>query len=166
MKTRAFASPGRHQRGASLIVGLIMLVLITLVVLSGFLVSTSNLKAAGNMQLRNEGVAAANQAIELVIGSAFTTAPVAQTINVDINKDDKVDYVVAVAKPDCIRALKASSPAPSDVELPTDLTSGATWNTDWEIFATVTDASSGTSVRIREGVRILLPAAQKNTVCP
>ena len=77
------ASPAGRHAGSRLIV----LTLITLVVVSAFTLSSSNLKAVGNMQARDESVAAADQAIELVISSAFTDAPVAQEVNVDINKE-------------------------------------------------------------------------------
>jgi hypothetical protein len=42
---------------------------------------------------------------------------------------------------------------------------GQTWNTDWDIDATVADAASGAAVRVREGVRVLLSQTQKNAVC-
>lgn len=153
------------QRGATLIVGLIMIVLITLIVVNAFSLSSSNLKSVGNMQQREETIAAANQAIELVISSAFTTVPVAQTINVDINNDGTNDYAVAVAIPVCVRAMVAGSASGSDVELGSAMSS-SNWNTDWDIDATVTDAASGTSVRVRQGVRVLLNDTQKTSVCP
>ena len=61
--------PKRRQGGAALIVGLIMLVLITLAVTAGFTLSNTNLKSVGNMQNRNEAVAASNRAIEEVAAS-------------------------------------------------------------------------------------------------
>ncbi|UUZ64284.1 hypothetical protein LP417_03665 [Polaromonas sp. P1-6] len=42
--------PGRGQSGATLVVALIMLTLITLLVVNAFTLSSSNLKAVGNMQ--------------------------------------------------------------------------------------------------------------------
>lgn len=154
------------QRGATLIVGLIMIVLITLTVLNAFTLSSSNLKSVGNMQVRAEAFAAANEAIELVISSAFTDPPLAQPVNVDIDKNGVVDYVVAVATPTCIRASVATTAAPSDVELSASLSAGSTWNTDWDVDATVTDASSGAVVRVRQGVRVPLSNTQKTAVCP
>lgn len=159
------AGPSR-QRGATLIVGLIMMVLITLIVVNAFTLSSSNLKSVGNMQMREESVAAANQASERLISSTFTSALGSQTFTVDINKDDVDDYSVAVAVPTCIRAAQASAGAPSDVELGTAMSSGSTWNTDWDIDATVTDASSGAAVRVRQGVRVLLSDVQRAAACP
>ena len=154
------------QRGATLVIGLIIMVLITLVVLNAFALSASNLKSVGNMQTREEVAAAANQAIELVISSSFSDAPVAQALNVDINKDGTTDYVVEVKIPECVRAGAATSALPSDVELGEGMSTGSTWNTDWELDATVTDAATGAATRVRQGVRVLLNQVQKTAVCP
>ena len=59
------------QNGATLVVGLIMLVAITMMMLSAFSLSGGNLKAAGNMQFRNEAIAAARIAIEQTININF-----------------------------------------------------------------------------------------------
>lgn len=155
----------RAQRGATLIISLIMLVLITLMVFSSFSLSSSNLKSVGNVQLYEEAVASANEAIELVLSSAFADAPVAQSINVDINKDGTTDYVVAIAVPTCVRALAGAAAGPSDVELPATLSTGSTWNTEWNITATITDAASGAVVTVVQGVRVLQSAAQKEAAC-
>ena len=155
-------TPG-SQKGVTLVVGLIMLVLITLLVAGAFTLSSSNLKSVGNMQVREEAVAAANLAIEQVIGSPFTDAPVAQDINVDIDKNGTTDYVVKVLAPTCIKALIASLPVICDIDFPCP---SNTWNTEWDIDAKVTDAASGGTVRVRQGVRVRLSDTEKNLVCP
>ncbi|HWI83153.1 PilX N-terminal domain-containing pilus assembly protein [Ramlibacter sp.] len=154
------------QRGATLIIGLILLVLITLIVVNAFTLSSSNLKAVGNMQARDEAIAAANQVVEQVVSSNFTTTPAAQTVTVDINKDDRPDYTVAVATPTCVRATRAAFADPSDVELGPGMSAGSTWNTDWDLDATVTDGATGARVRVRQGVRVLLSQSQKTLSCP
>ena len=53
-----------RQEGATLVVGLIVLVTITLLMVSAFSLSGGNLKAVSNMQYRNEAIAAANMGIE------------------------------------------------------------------------------------------------------
>ena len=158
--------PSHSQRGATLIVSLIMLALITLVVIGGFTLSNSNLKAVGNMQMREEAVAAGNRAIEVVIGSAFTAAPIAQDINVDINNDGTNDFVVAVAAPTCVKAVIASTSPPSSIGLNMGGGSGTTWYTDWDIQATVNDAATGASAVVHQGVRVLLNDTEKTAVCP
>jgi len=157
---------GARQRGATLIIGLIMIVLITLIVVNAFNLSSTNLKSVGNMQVRDEAIAAANTAVEAVIGSDFTTDAKASSDTIDINKDGVEDYTVAIAKPTCVRATRASEAAPSDVELGSEMSAGSTWNTDWDLDATVQDQASGASVRVRQGVRVLLAQAQKDAACP
>lgn len=164
------------QRGATLVVGLIMLLLITLMVSSAFMLSTTNLKSVGNMQFKEESIAAANVAIEQVLSSPFTTDPNAldnTTINADINNDGTTDYVVGFNVENgmhpltCIRAVQApttSSETKCDVEHPCDVP--LYFNTVWDINATVTDAANGASVRVRQGVRVLLTQTQCNAVCP
>ena len=159
-------SCARGQRGATLIIGLIMIVLITLIVVNAFTLSSSNLKSVGNMQVREEAIAAANQAIEKVISAPFTNSLGTQSFVVDINGDGVNDYTVAIATPTCIGAKQASSAAPSDVELGAAMSTGSSWNTDWDIDATVTDSATGASVRVREGVRVRLTQTQKDTACP
>lgn len=151
------------QRGSTLIIGLMMIVLITLIVVNAFALSSTNLKAVGNVQVREEAIAAANQAIERVIGSPFTNGPVAQSINVDIDQDDHIDYKVEIAAPTCVRAVVASMLIHEDGydDLPNTL-----WNTEWDIDAVVTHAASGASVRVRQGVRVSLLDNQKKLVCP
>ncbi|MBG9387507.1 hypothetical protein I5803_05730 [Caenimonas sp. DR4.4] len=154
------------QRGATLIIGLIMIVLITLIVVNAFTLSSSNMKSVGNMQARDESLAAANEALELVTSSAFTDSPVAQAINVDLNKDGTTDYSVDIAQPVCARATASTTGGPSDVELGAALTSSAKWNTEWDLQATVSDALTGAKVIVRQGVRVLLTDTQKTAVCP
>lgn len=151
------------QKGVALIVGLIMLVLITLVVVSAFRMSSSNLRLVGNVQVRNEATAAANQVIERVVSSAFYQTG-AQSATVDINKDGTNDFTVQVAAPVCARAWVAASSEGSDVELP--MMASSIWYTEWDIDATASDPASGASVRVRQGVRVAMPESDKNLYCP
>ena len=72
---------------AGLVVALVMLLMLMLMVGSAYTLSGTNLKAVGNMQFRNEAIAAANIGIEKVLSSAFTTSPTGEQVNVDINND-------------------------------------------------------------------------------
>lgn len=152
------------QKGATLVVALIMLAIITLVVIGGFTLSNSNLKAVGNMQMREEALAAGNRAIEVVLGSAFTSPAAAQTINVDINADGNAEFEVAV-EPFCTRAIVASNPPPSSIGLTMGGGAGKTWHTDWDIRAIVNDTATGAQVEAHQGVRVLLSDADKVTYC-
>lgn len=163
---RTTPATASRQRGATLIISLVMIVLITLIVVNAFTLSSTNIKSVGNMQVRDEAVAAANQAVERLISSPFTNALGTQTFQVDINKDSVDDYAVALATPVCIKAQAATEGSPSDVELGAAMSSGSTWNTDWDIQATVVDSASGASVNVHQGVRVLLSNVQKLAACP
>lgn len=163
----------RTQGGATLIVGLILLVVITLMVVTAFTLSTSNLKAVGNMQFRDEAVAASNSAIESVLSSLLINGslvqPPSQIISVDIDNDNVMDYTVNVSAPTCIRATQVTSGSSASGS-GSSVTLGGTspppsYNTIWDINANVADARSGASVQVRQGVRMLLTQAQKNAVC-
>lgn len=166
---KSATQPGaRAQRGAALVVGLIMLVLITIMLVSATVLSTSNFRSVSNMQFREESIAAANRAIEQVISSNFTAAPTAEEIEVDIDNDGDVDYVVDIDEPTCISAVQAFGADPSSLSLPPVMTVASTWNTVWDIRASVNSDSNagGAAVVVRAGVRALLSEAQKDAVCP
>lgn len=154
------------QRGVTLFVSLILLLLITLMVTTAFMLSNTNLKSVGNMQSRDEAIAAANQAIEQVLSSPFTDAPAAEQIDVDINNDSTTDYVVSIAKPVCIRASIDTAATPSSITLGTAMSTISSWNTLWDIEATVNDVKSGAKTTVRTGTRVLLTQTQKDAVCP
>jgi Tfp pilus assembly protein PilX len=167
------------QRGVTLIVGLIMMVLITLVVINAFTLSSSNLKTVGNVQVRSEATAAANQAIEQLISTTFTSALGTQTFNIDIDKDGTNDYAVSVAAPTCLKSMVVGTCTNSGCEVdPTcsascqggvcvGLTATSCGNslTDWDIKAVVTHAATGASVTVREGVRVPLTSSLAASVC-
>lgn len=163
-------SNSARQQGAALVVGMIMLVLITLMLVTALNLGTTNFRAMTNMQFRSEAISAANQAIEQVISSPFTAAPAAEAINIDIDNDLDTDYVVQVAVPECVFAAQAFGADPSSLSLPPTMSVASTWNTVWDLNANVdpADASnvSGTAVRVRSGVRVLLTEAEKDAVCP
>ena len=102
-------TPGaRVQRGSTLLMGLIMLVLLTLMGLASINSATSNLKVVGNMQYQQESLSAAQVAINKVLskGSYFSdpgTAPTSDTV--DMNGDGTADYTVALTQP-CILSTR------------------------------------------------------------
>jgi hypothetical protein len=157
-----------RQQGAALVVGMIMLVLITLMLVTALNLGTTNFRAMTNMQFRSEAIAAANEAIEQVISSPFTAAPAAEVVNVDVDNDTDTDYVVQVAVPQCVYAAPAFGADPSSLSLPVSMTVAATWNTVWDLDASVAGANNvgGAAVRVRSVVRVLLSEAEKNLVCP
>jgi len=157
-----------HQRGAVLVIGMIMLVLITLMLVTALNLGTTNFRAMTNMQFRSEAIAAANKAIEQVISSPFAAAPAAETINVDLNNDATDDYIVQINVPQCIYAAQAFGADPSSLSLPAAMSAASTWNTVWDLDASVASADNagGAAVRVHSGVRVLLSEVEKDAVCP
>jgi hypothetical protein len=160
-----------RNRGVALVVGLIMLVLITLMLLAALNLGTINFRSVGNMQFREEAIAAANQAINQVVGTPFTDDPGAVATNpiaVDIDRDGTADYTVQFAVPQCVFAAQAFGADPSSLTLPPSMTVASTWNTVWDLRATVDRAlnAGGAAVVIRAGVRVLLSEADKDAECP
>lgn len=164
-------SPHSMQRGATLVVSLIMLVLISLLVTSAFTMSSTNLKSVGNMQNRNEAIAAGNKAIEQVLSSPFTDDPTAESIDVDIDNNGIRDYEVNFAAPTCLSASRLTSSfiPPSSITLGPAFTVATSdfYETVWDLDATVIDPEngSGASAHVRQGVRVLLSQVQYNAVC-
>jgi type II secretory pathway pseudopilin PulG len=159
MKMRRLAE---FQRGATLIVGLIMLAVITLLVTTAFTLGNTNLKAVGNMQFRDEAAAAANMAIEQVLTAFISIPPTDQNIPVDLNNDGESDYTVTI-RPTCITSSIVSDGSgiglQGSVELPglsVGGGGGGGYITVWDIDASVTDNASGAKIRLHQGVRKLL----------
>lgn len=152
-----------RQRGATLLITLVMLLMLMLMVGSAYTLSGTNLKAVGNMQFRDEAIAAADVGIQRVIGSAFTSAPTAEQLNVDINNDGTTDYLVSMATPVCMSARPSASSDVCGGELSSMCSSG--WDTVWALSASVVDAVTGTSVKVRSGVRVHLTDTQKIAAC-
>jgi Tfp pilus assembly protein PilX len=154
------------QRGFTLVVGLIMLVLLTLVVTTAFMMSSGNLKAVGNMQFRDEAIAAANAAIEQIIGSDFTALPVNATVQIDIDQDGTNDYTVSIDAPQCIQAVPVAGSVATLSGVNSNVPSSSDYNTTWDIRAVVSSANTGAAVTIRQGIRRRLTEPQyKASAC-
>jgi type II secretory pathway pseudopilin PulG len=150
----------RTQRGATLVVGLIMLVLLTLVVTSAFMMSSGNLRAVGNMQFRDEAIAAANAAIEQIVGSDFTTLPVSANVPIDIDQDGTDDYTVAVQTPQCVQAVPITGSVGTLSGVNSNVPTSTDYNTIWDVEAIVNSASTGAFVTVRQGIRRRLTQPQ------
>jgi hypothetical protein len=154
------------QTGATLVVSLIMLTLITLMIIAALAIGSANFKTVSNMQFRDGAVDAANRAIDQVIGTPFALGPAAETINVDLDNNGTTDYEVQIAVPVCVGATLADLTAPSSESLPPEMGASSSWNTVWDIRATVAGNNPGqAAVDVRAGVRVLLSEAQKDAVC-
>ncbi|HSV61506.1 MAG TPA: PilX N-terminal domain-containing pilus assembly protein [Variovorax sp.] len=157
------ALPRRGQEGATLLVSMILLVVLTLVVVSAVKVSTLNTKMVGNMQTEKEADAAALQAIEATISSDFTQLPVTRTTALDINNSGQAGstYAVTVDAPECtgIKPIKLSELDASKEDDQPCYASGAAQNTgiagsgaggnslcsasNWDLSASATPPTGG-----------------------
>src|SRR6185503_15141984 len=140
-----------RQRGATLLVGLIMLLLLTLHAIAAFHTSSTQLRIAGNTQDRHAAETAANLAVAQTLGAAeFAADPAraaATPVQVDLDGDGRPDFVVAVA-PTCTatRPLPAASidaDAGDDFSCVSGTAFGATSLcvvTQWDVQASATTA--------------------------
>ncbi len=150
---------GDRQSGATLLIVLIMLVMITLFVVSMIRLSTTNLKVVGNMQTQRAMESSAQQAVENSISTVTFfndaanstgqwptgTATISQTVN---------GYTVAIARPVCIYSIPATGYSATSSISPED--------TSWEIGASSSESSTGAQIEMAQGVKIRLPAGN----CP
>ena len=151
----------RHQRGATLVVSLIMLVILTLFAVTGFNLSSVNLKIAGNFQNQKSMEAMAQQAIEQLISTpaAFNLTPTtSQTCQPSGSAPPCAasEYLVNISAPKC----NYSAPAPGySLKLGTLVPD----DNDWEVTATVTDTLfSSATATVSQGVRMRMLAGN----CP
>ena len=178
----------RQQHGLSLVLGLIMLILLTLLAISAFQASNVNLRIAGNMQVRQESLAAAQTAIETVLSTpAFidtTTPPAAKSVSLN-GASYTVDFTPAPAcrsivdipsedlvptNPDdfvCIPSAALPGSA-SGIFLASGPPSAPSYcsNTRWAVTARVADANTSADTTLEQGVGVRISKAKALTNCP
>lgn len=157
-------SPSR-QRGAALVIGLIMLVLISLMLIAALNIGMTNFRSVGNMQYREEALAAANAAIQQRVSSTTALSTAITVSHIDIDSDGTTDYDVTVT-PVCVNAFKVFTAPPSSLSLGPAMSASPEWSTTWDITATSTDARTGVSVTVNTGVRVQMGDTLRNTNCP
>jgi hypothetical protein len=177
------------QSGATLIVSLMMLVIMTLLVVTSFKLGRANQQIVSNMQNRNQALTAAQIAIEQVISrSQFTktpadAVPMAQTcsnvkntmcigVNGSIVKD-----VTAVITPTCV-SIKTIPRAALDFANPNDAgclmgeaqTFGVGLSINslcadalWDIQAVATDATTKAQYTVNQGTGVRMSVT---SACP
>ncbi len=177
--------PPNRQRGATLLVVLIMLVLLTMFGISSLNTANTNLKVVGNMQAKAEALNIAQEAIETVISTPLfianpanaVAAPCgsANTLCTDINSDGTNDYTTVLSPaPKCvtvtpIKVAELNLANSEDLSCSTGQgqqfgIAGAVTgdslcsNTVWEISAVTTGAGSGASVTVTQGVGVRVSA--------
>lgn len=182
-----------RQRGATLVVALVMLVALALLGIWGFNTSTANVRIAGNAQVRQESMSAVQAAIEKTISSSeFAQHPIQvanNAIEVDVDGDGRTDYVVRLSPaPVCYRykvllnsQLDLAAPAVKDRDcVGASAEPGGTdddsvvasageslcANSDWDIRAVLTDAATRSSTSIWQGVRVRVLTTDAINNCP
>lgn len=152
MRSQARSSSAR-QAGSSLLMSLVMLIVLSLLTVSAIRMSSSNLKVVGNMQVKKEAIAAAQQAIENAISSANGFyAPAAQNVSVDINNDGIADYTVVLSAPTCQMSAPVAGYSYANAGI-------APQTTYWDVKAVATDTRTGASATIHQGVKVNLDAS-------
>lgn len=165
------ASPA-SQHGVVLVISLLMLVMLTMIVTTAFLMGTTTLRAVGNMQYRDESLAAANAAIGQVASSSnFYTAQSNQDITIYLDNNasnsNPASVDVVVSPPTCVRSFVASAGSgATSLSLGTMSASGKTWYTEWDIAATATNQASGAQVTMHQGISTILSDSDKTKYCP
>lgn len=148
------------QRGAVLLVSLIMLIMLTLLGVAAINTSTVNLRVVNNMQYRAETIAAGQQAIEAVLSNPdrFDPTKPAYADSTHII-DGPTDWKVTVKKPVCIGISK---PRRQGGDSATNPEVDLYWNLD----ATAVEDSifSSAKVEMTQGARIPAQVITVNNV--
>lgn len=189
MKYRAL----QRQRGMTLFVALVMLVLITLLAMSTFNLGKSSIQVVNNMQNRDEGLAASRGVLDEAMSSTrFFDTPtdalanrcngVSNTRCLDINGDGVTDIVTTLSTPACIK-VRTVTTAELDLNNPEDAGcsvandpstlarpgsgSGNSLcaDTTWEMTATSVDNQAQSRVDVVQGVAMRIPSADAGNSC-
>lgn len=183
-----------RQRGVILFVAMIMLVLLTMLAITGMNLGKTSLQTVGNMQQRNQVVAAAQQVVEEVISAKrFFETPnklfstpcggIANSRCVDINADATDDITVNFTpQPTCVKVqtLKNSTLNLSDVEdfgclvgSPQNFgTEGSVTgnslcsNSVWQLRAQATDIVTLAQAVVMQGAAVRVSTDNIATSCP
>lgn len=181
-----------QQQGATLLISLIILVLMTLLGVSSFMLGKSNMQTVGNMQQRNEARAAAQETIEEAVSythffetpaNAIPGGCAANTKCIDVNGDQIADVTVKLATPTCIQAkvVQVAALNLADKE-DAGCTIGAqqgqfavegavTGNSIcadslWELSAEATDNVTESKVTVAQGAAVRVSTDNVTSSCP
>ncbi len=138
------------QRGAVLIVSLVLLIVLTLFVISSTRIASGDLRIVANLRAQQNVENVAQEALEQVLSDIAPfyapTAPVAIAAPAGIT--------ITVGNRTCVRATPASGYSAVSGVSPED--------TIWDVPIDVSDAVTGAATMTAQGVRIRLPAGN----CP
>ena len=156
----------RRQRGATLLVTLIMLVVLTLFAVTGFNLSSVNLKIVGNFQQQKITEAQVQEAIEQVMSTvSLFAAPAAKCVPNNSTPQPSActndctscanTADVLIERPRCNYTAAAKGYTKKIGELTPE-------DTNWELRASYTDPSTKAAAAIVQGVSVRMLAGN----CP
>ena len=154
-----------RQRGATLLVSLIMLVVLTLFAVTGFNLSGVNLKIVGNFQQQKFTESMVREALEQVVSTVtIFTSPAATCINPTTAAVStpsgsplacSASTDVLIDKPKCNYTVTAKGYTKKIGELSPE-------DTNWDVRASYTDSSSKATAAMVQGVAVRMLAGN----CP
>ena len=182
------SSPSRTtQRGFTLVMTLIFLIIFMLFAISMVSSSMINTKVAANQQYRLEASTVAQQGIEQVMSQPFIQVPITiiTSVQVDVNGDTTPDFTAQVAPPVCLdsKVIPNASlplgdvckvpnnpngnltlPGPAASTSPPPVAPSMCSATNWDIQSSVTDANNtAVAVTVHQGASVQVPIG---TPCP
>ena len=161
----------KAQRGAVLLVMLIMLGILTVIVAAIVNTSNVNLQIAGNQQYRYEAKLTAQHAIEAFISNAanFTSSPPASSaVGLDLNGDGTNEYTATAVASVCLSTVRVK-PVELNVANAGDRACFNSQNLQiwiegnlppesncqnmvWDVSSAVNDATTGAQVELHQGI--------------
>lgn len=157
------------QRGMTLLIAMVMLVVITLFVVSMMRLSTTNTAIVGNMQAQKAVEAEAQQAVEVALGSFTFFDDVIRNQNSWAGTAASLTYAqlwtayrsgltapgtqsgsITLYRPQCVHFETASGYSALSGVAPQD--------TFWDVRVDATDSFTTATTEMHQGVRIRLPA--------
>jgi type II secretory pathway pseudopilin PulG len=182
------------QRGATLVVALVILVLLALLGLGAYQTSVTDQKASGNMQARTEALNAAQETIETVISSRQFVVDPSNAIATpcegpntwcsDLNGDGVPEYKTKLLPAPACVTTKVLKVAELDLNSSEDLScavgqsqqfgvAGADTaagdslcaNTMWEVTAETTAVTGGAKVTVSQGIGLRVGTDEMSGAC-
>lgn len=186
--------PNSRQRGATLVVALVMLTLLALFAFTAHRTTLTDLKTAGNSQARMEALNAAQEAIETTISTPqFVSTPAdaismpcgsPNTLCTDFDNDGVPEYRTRLEPPpECIamKVIKSVELELSDSEdlgcavgqsqqfgiagADTAASDSLCANTTWHLTAKAAAPASEVTVTVSQGVGIRIGTADMTNAC-
>ena len=179
------------QRGATLVVALVILVLLALLGLGAYNTSVTDLRASGNMQARTEALNAAQETIETAISTntfvsdpanALVTPCGVNTDCSDLNGDGTPEYTTRLTPAPACVSVKPIKTVELDLGSTEDLSclagqsqqfgvAGAASgdslcaNSMWNVTAEASSTVSGAKVTVSQGVGIRVSTDDMASSC-